>query len=193
MSEISRKNFLGLGTVAAAGLASGCATSTTPSSLAPDLILVNGSVLTQDPDLPTASAVAIKNGRFVAVGSDADVRNLASAGTEVIDAAGGTVFPGFIDAHSHPSGAGLNLLKNVDTNLGSIARIQEALRARAAVTPPGEWIVGFMYDDTKQEEGRPVNRLDLDAVSTQHPIVVDTAVDTLVFTTRRPSRTRVSR
>ncbi len=172
MSEISRKNFLGLGTVAAAGLASGCATSTTPSSLAPDLILVNGSVLTQDPDLPTASAVAIKNGRFVAVGSDADVRNLASAGTEVIDAAGGTVFPGFIDAHSHPSGAGLNLLKNVDTNLGSIARIQEALRARAAVTPPGEWIVGFMYDDTKQEEGRPVNRLDLDAVSTQHPIVV---------------------
>jgi len=172
MSEISRKNFLGLGTVAAAGLASGCATSMTPSSSAPDLILVNGSVLTQDPDLPTASALAIKNGRFVAVGSDADIRNLASAGTEVIDAEGGTVFPGFIDAHSHPSGAGLNLLKNVDTNLGSVARIQDALRARAAVTPPGEWIVGFMYDDTKQEEGRPVNRLDLDAVSTQHPIVV---------------------
>lgn len=115
----------------------------------------------------------MKDGRFVAVGSDADVRNLAAPGrTQVLDAEGMTVVPGFIDAHSHPSGAGLNALKNVNTNLGSIARIQAALVERARSTPPGEWIVGYMYDDTKQEEGRPLNRRDLDAVSTQHPIVV---------------------
>jgi len=172
MSEISRKNFLGLGTVAAAGFATGCAPRAADVGLAPGLIVINGNVLTQDDSLPTAEAFAIKDGRFVAVGSNADVQNLAVAGTEVVDAAGATVLPGFIDAHSHPSGAGLNALKNVDTNLGSIARIQEALRARAAETPHGEWIVGYMYDDTKQEEGRPVNRLDLDAVSTEHPIVV---------------------
>lgn len=172
MSEISRKNFLGLGTVAAAGLASGCAPGADESGLAPDMVVVNGNVLTQDAAQPTAEAFAIKDGRFVAVGTNDDVQNLIASGTEVIDAAGATVLPGFIDAHSHPSGAGLNALKNVDTNLGSIARMQEALRARAAETPPGEWIVGYMYDDTKQEEGRPVNRLDLDAVSTEHPIVV---------------------
>ena len=172
MSEISRKNFLGLGSLAAAGLATGCSAGASSSGVAADQIVVNGLVLTQDDAMPNATAFAVKGGRFIAVGSDADIRNLAAAGTEVIDAGGATVVPGFIDAHSHPSGAGLNALKNVNTNLGSVARIQEALRERAGQTPPGEWIVGYMYDDTKQEEGRPVNRLDLDAVSTEHPIVV---------------------
>jgi predicted amidohydrolase YtcJ len=172
MREITRKDFLGLGAVAAAGAASGCAPSTSARELAPDVIVVGGKVLTQDDADPLAEAFAIKNGRFVAVGSTDDVRHLAGEGTEIIDAGGATVLPGFIDAHSHPSGAGLNELKNVNTNLGSVARIQAALRERAASTPPGEWIIGFMYDDTKQAEGRPLNRLDLDEVSTEHPIVV---------------------
>ena len=173
MTDFDRRQFLGLGAVAtAAGLTSGCVPGGGASSGTPDLIVVNGNVLTQDDGNPTAEAFAIERGRFVAVGSSADVRNLASASTEVIDAAGATVLPGFIDAHSHPSGAGLNALRNVNTNLGSIVRIQAALRERAGETPPGEWIIGFMYDDTKQEEGRPLNRLDLDAVSTDHPIVV---------------------
>lgn len=172
MAPISRKDFLGLGTLATAGLASGCAPGGGSSSVRPDLVVVNGNVLTQDDASPVAEAFAIKGDRFMAVGANDDVRNLAGPDTPVIDAAGMTVVPGFIDAHSHPSGAGLNALRNVNTNLGSIARIQDALRERAAETPPGEWIVGYMYDDTKQEEGRPLNRVDLDEVSTQHPIVV---------------------
>lgn len=172
MSEVDRRQFLGLGAAAAAaGLATGCASGSGDGS-APDMIVVNGNVLTQDDAQPNAEAFAIRNERFVAVGSTSDVRNLAGPNTTVLDASGMTVVPGFIDAHSHPSGAGLNELRNVNTNLGSVARIQEALRERAASTPPGEWIVGFMYDDTKQEEGRPLNRMDLDAVSTEHPIVV---------------------
>ena len=171
MSEISRKDFLGLGTMATAGIASGCAPRPA-TGVPPDLIVLNANVLTQDDQNPSAEAFAVKDERFVAVGSTSDVRNLASASTQVIDAGGATVVPGFIDAHSHPSGAGLNELRNVNTNLGSIARIQVALRERAAQTPPGEWIIGFMYDDTKQEEGRPLARLDLDEVSTDHPIVV---------------------
>jgi hypothetical protein len=175
MTELSRKDFLGLGTLTAAGLAAGCAPGGAGSSgatVAPDLLVLNANVLTQDDANPAAEAFAIKDGRFVAVGSTDDVRNLASPSTQVIDAAGMTVVPGFIDAHSHPSGAGLNALKNVNTNLGSIAAIQTALRERARQTPPGEWIVGYMYDDTKQEEGRPLNRRDLDAVSLDHAIVV---------------------
>ena len=164
--------MVGLGAAAtAAGLAGGCAPGS-GDSIAPDLVVLNGNVLTQDDALPTAEAFAVKDGRFVAVGSNADVRNLVAGGTEVIDAAGGTVVPGFIDAHSHPSGAGLNALRNVDTNLGSIARIQAALRERAATTPPAVPSLEATTASTKQEEGRPLNRQDLDAVSTDHPIVV---------------------
>ena len=172
MTDISRKDFLGLSTVTAAGLASGCAPIAAEVDVTADLVVVGGKVLTQEADQSSVDAFAVKNGRFMAVGSNEDIRNLTSVNTEVIDVSGMTVLPGFIDAHSHPSGAGLNALKNVNTNLGSVAHIQDALSERAAATPPGEWIVGYMYDDTKQEEGRPLNRIDLDAVSKEHPIVV---------------------
>ncbi|MEJ2206289.1 MAG: amidohydrolase [Gemmatimonadota bacterium] len=174
MGDFNRREFLGMGAAAAAGLSAGCGPGQRASGgAAADLIVVNGKVLTQDAAVPSAEAFAVREGRFMAVGSSEDVDNLTASGrTEVVDAAGMTVVPGFIDAHSHPSGAGLNALKNVNTNLGSIARIQAALRERAAGTPRGEWIIGYMYDDTKQEEGRPLNRRDLDAVSTEHPIVV---------------------
>jgi len=172
MTTFDRRQFLGLGAAAAAaGVTTGCAAGG-GTDLAPDLIVVNGNVLTQDDAQPNAEAFGIHGERFVAVGSNSDVRNLAGPNTTVLDAEGMTVLPGFIDAHSHPSGAGLNELRNVNTNLGSVARIQEALRERAQSTPPGEWIIGFMYDDTKQEEGRPLNRIDLDEVSTDHPIMV---------------------
>ena len=179
MSEISRTEFLGMGATLAAGFSAGCTPggSTQAGALAElntaDLVVLNGNVLTQDDALATAEAFAIKGGHFVAVGSTDDISNLiAQDRTEVIDAAGMTVLPGFIDAHLHPSGVGLSELKNVNTNLGSIARIQRALRERASQTPPGEWIIGFMYDDTKQQEGRPLNRLDLDEAVPDHPVVV---------------------
>jgi predicted amidohydrolase YtcJ len=111
MGQLSRQDFLGLGTVTAAGLAAGCgpgagAGTEGAPSITPDLVVLNGNVLTQDDADPTAEAFAVKDGPVVAVGSTADVRNLASTSTQVIDAAGATVVPGFIDAHSHPSGAG---------------------------------------------------------------------------------------
>ena len=172
MADVSRKDFLGLSTAAAAGLASGCVPIADAGNVTADLVVVGGRVRTQESDQAVTEAFAVKGGRFMAVGSNEDIQNLTSVNTEVIDASGMTVLPGFIDAHSHPSSAGLNALKNVNTNLGSVARIQDALSERAASTPPGEWIVGYMYDDTKQEEGRPLNRVDLDAVSREHPIVV---------------------
>jgi len=180
MSEISRGEFLGLSATLAAGVTAGCVSggSTPAGALADlntaDLVVLNGNVLTQDERLASAEAFAVKGGRFVAVGSSDDISNLVAQGrTQVIDAAGMTVLPGFIDAHSHPSYVGLSELKNVNTNLGSIARIQQALREKASRTPPGEWIVGFMYDDTKQQEGRPLNRRDLDEALPDHPVMVN--------------------
>ena len=175
MSNVTRGEFLGMGAAAAAALGTGCAAGGAGSATAgttADLILVNGRVLTIDDAQPSAEAFAIKDGRFMAVGSSADIRNLAGPGTEVIDAAGMTVTPGFIDAHSHPSGGGLSALRNVDTNVGSVKRIQEVIAERAATTPPGEWVLGYMYDDTKLEEGRPLLRTDLDEAAPNHPVRV---------------------
>ena len=140
------------------------------SALEPDFIVVNGRVYTSDPALPRAEAFAVKDGRFLAVGSNADVRNLATARTRVVDAARMTVTPGFIDTHCHPSGVAE--LYSVNTNLTSISAIVAALKKKAAETPPGYWVNGFMFDDTKLTDGRPLHRRDLDEVSRDHPVGV---------------------
>src|SRR5437763_9107617 len=136
----------------------------------PDLILHNGNILTVNDQEPRAQAVAIARGRFLAVGSDSDVLNLAGAGSKKIDLGGKTMTPGFIDAHSHPAEAGLMHLRMVDCDLRSISGIQAALRERAAKTPAGEWVLGFKYDDTKTEEGRPLSVTDLDSAVPDHPV-----------------------
>ncbi len=134
-----------------------------------ELIVVNARVLTQDADLPRAEAFAVKEGRFLAVGSNADVRNLATARTRVIDAATMTILPGFIDCHCHPRG--VSELFEANANVRTVAELQANLRSRVAATPAGFWIVGAMFDDTKLD--RELTKADLDAVSSQHPIAVN--------------------
>ena len=135
----------------------------------PDFIVVNARVLTIDRAMPRAEALAVKYGRFTAVGSNADIRALATRDTPVVDAAGMTVVPGFIDCHCHPRG--VNELYEVDANLRSVAAIQAALRKKASGTQPGQWVQGFMFDDTKLSDG-PLTRRHLDEVSTTHPVGV---------------------
>jgi predicted amidohydrolase YtcJ len=136
----------------------------------PDLVLYNGHIVTMNSVEPVAEAVAISRGRFLALGKNADVMNLAGAGVRKMDLEGKTVLPGFIDAHSHPSAAGRMHLRMVDCDLRSISAIQAALRERAAKTPPSEWVLGFKYDDTKTDEGRPLSVADLDAAVPDHPV-----------------------
>jgi predicted amidohydrolase YtcJ len=138
-----------------------------------ELVLHSGSFFTVDERQPRARAVAIAGGRFLAVGSDDDVLNLATAATRRVDLGGRTVLPGFIDAHSHPAAAGYSHLKKVDCDLRSLDAIVKALSERAARTKPGDWVLGFKYDDTKTVEGRPLRREDLDAVSPAHPVLVE--------------------
>jgi predicted amidohydrolase YtcJ len=139
----------------------------------PDFILHNANIFTVNSREPRAQAVAIASGRFLAVGSDADVLNLAHVGARKLDLGGKTVLPGFIDAHSHPAEAGLSHLRMVDCDLRSISAIQAALRERAAKTPAGEWVLGFKYDDTKTDDGRPLTIADLDAAVPDHPVHIE--------------------
>jgi predicted amidohydrolase YtcJ len=161
--ETSRRNFLfTLGAFALVPL----------EQTQADLVLHNGNFWTVDPQNPRAQAVAISGGRFLAVGSNADVLNLATTRTRKIDMGGRTVLPGFIDAHSHPASSGRSHLRQVDCDLRSIQAIQNALRARAAQTPPGGWVLGFKYDDTKTSDGRKLTFKDLDEAVPDHPVLV---------------------
>ena len=161
-----RRQFLyGLGAIGAASLLDLNRTE-------PDLILYNGDFWTVNPQRPTAQAVAISAGRFLAVGSNDEVLALAGGCAQKIDLGGKRVLPGFIDAHSHPAQAGLNHLRMVDCDLRSIADIVSALKERAAKTSAGAWVLGFKYDDTKTAEGRPLTLADLDAIR-DHPVFVE--------------------
>jgi len=138
----------------------------------PDLILRNGRIITIDPSQPAAEAIAIAGERILAVGSNAEVDALAVAGTKKLDLGGSTVVPGFIDGHCHPAYSGRRHLRMIDCDLRSIRAIQDAVRERAAKTPPGEWVVGFKYDDTKTAERRFITREDLDAAAPGHPVYI---------------------
>ncbi len=137
-----------------------------------DLILYNATVRTIDPSNPRAESVAIKNGYVIAVGSNDEVSNIGSASTKRVDLGGATLTPGFVDAHLHTASSGLRHLKEVDCDLRSISAIQAAIRERAQRTPPGQWVVGFKYDDTKTSDGRALTIADLDAAAPDNPVIV---------------------
>jgi predicted amidohydrolase YtcJ len=136
----------------------------------PDLILYNANIWTVSDKLPRAQAVAICNGRFLAVGSKDEVLPLATPATRKIDLGWKTVLPGFNDAHAHPCESGVEHLRMVACDKDSIAAIQSALHERGRNTPPGRWVLGFLYDDGKTP--RPINRHDLDAAVPDHPVLI---------------------
>ena len=141
-----------------------------------DLVLLNGNIHTVDVNLSSAQAMAVKDGRFVAVGSNEEAKAAVGKRTDVIDAAGMTVVPGFIDCHNHAPGE--VLLYDVivgnpyEVEFVTIASIVEKLRERAAKTEPGFWVEGQLFDDTKLKDKRQLTIHDLDQVSTEHPVAV---------------------
>ena len=135
-----------------------------------DVVVRGGRFYTMDDRIGPAEAMAVRGDRIIAVGRAADVENLIGASTRVIDAHGLTVTPGFIDAHSHPMMA--NEAVSVDVNVRTISEVQTRLAGQADRTPPGRWVQAHMYDDTKFEEGRPLNRDDIDMVVQSHPVMV---------------------
>lgn len=141
--------------------------------LTADLILSGANVVTMDPRQPRVEAVAIRDGRFLAVGRADDVKNLTGAGTKTIDVRGRTILPGLIDAHLHGAGPGVGRLLNVDAGVTSLAELKKRLKERAAQTPKGQWIRANGYDDTKYTDlHRFLIRTDIDDVTPDHPVFI---------------------
>ena len=141
----------------------------------PDLILHNANVLTMDPHLPRAQAVAVRGDRIAWVGSEDDIGTIRSPGVRMIDCEGQTLVPGFIDAHAHVLAFAARLLA---VNCGprevsSIGDVRSTLRERAAVTPPGSWVRAGGYDEFSLGEKRHPTRWDLDAAVSDHPVRLD--------------------
>jgi predicted amidohydrolase YtcJ len=137
-----------------------------------DIVLINGHVVTVDPMNPVASAVAIRAGHVVHVGSEADARAAAGPRAEVIDLRGRTATPGLNDAHAHPMMVGQALL-DVDITperVGSVDGIARAVKGRINGQEPGTWIIGRGYDQARMTDQRHPTRADLDAVSPDHPV-----------------------
>lgn len=140
-----------------------------------DLVLLNGKIVTVDPDETLAEAVAVKFNKILMVGSNEEVKSLIGKKTQVINLKGRTVVPGLIDTHGHLASSGLSHVRGVidsslESGVKSIADIQEMIAERVTTIPKGEWITGRNFDETKLAEKRMPTRWDLDKVAPDHPV-----------------------
>lgn len=140
-----------------------------------DLVVKNANVITVNRNQPRAQAFAVLSGHFIAVGNTANVARFIGPKTKVLDLAGQTITPGFIDCHMHPSAvfpedAPYSAVPLDPKHIHSMAELIAALRKHAQLVPKGYWIRGTRYDDLKL--GRHPTRFDLDQASTEHPISI---------------------
>jgi hypothetical protein len=134
-----------------------------------DLVFVNGAVYTVDAARSWAQAVAVRAGRIVAVGSDADVKELTGAGTEVVDLAGRMLVPGFQDAHVHPVGGGVDMLQCDLHDSSTAEEYLAAIGEYAASHPDVPWILGGGWSMDAFPGGTPTAAA-LDAVVSDRPV-----------------------
>jgi predicted amidohydrolase YtcJ len=180
----NRREFLGLTGATVAGVASGSLLGTNALAQTEnadfdprhaDLVVLNAKVYTIDSRIPRA-AFAVKGSRFVFVGSTLRAKAFIGKRTQTIDAKQMTVVPGFIDCHNHAEGDvllyGVVVGNPFEVEFVTIASIIDKLRAQAQKTPPGFWVEGYFFDDTKVKDKRALNVHDLDQVSREHPVCV---------------------
>jgi len=185
MKKQNRREFLGLTGIGVAGIAGAglvqpkVFAGTEAADADPrhaDLVVYNANVYTIDSRMPKAEAFAVKGSRFVYVGSSAETKAFIGRSTRTFDTKQMTVVPGFIDCHNHAGGDVLLyevLVGNpFEVEFVTISSIIDKLRAKAQKTPPGFWVDGYFFDDTKVKDNRQLNVHDLDQVSTKHPVCV---------------------
>jgi predicted amidohydrolase YtcJ len=135
-----------------------------------ELIVLDGNVLTMDPDLPKAEAVAVAEGKIIAVGSNADIEQLKGPDTRVIPARGATVLPGFIEAHMHLFGGAAQLSQLDLSGLHGIEQVAEAVGKYARAYPNAKLLTCKMASYTMLGEGTRLDRHHLDRILADRPL-----------------------
>jgi hypothetical protein len=144
-------------------------------ALPPDLILYNGqlhAVHAHPPERPQPTAVAIANGRFLAVGDNADVRALAGFHTRQIDLGGRLALPGLTDAHFHYRDWALSRRRLSLVRSSSLEDLRRRVAETASDTPAGRWILGQGWNETRWPEPTMPTRDDLDEVAPDYPVLI---------------------
>lgn len=136
-----------------------------------DLIVVNGRVLTMDDGNPVAEAIAVKDGAIVAIGSRTAIEGLKGPATQVVDAGGGSVLPGFIEAHMHLFSGAAELAHLQLAGVHGFEALQTAIRDYAPTRPDAKMLVGQGVDYTVLGDER-VTRHHLDAILPDRPFVM---------------------
>ena len=135
---------------------------------APDILYVNADIDTQATPA-RAQAIAVRQGRVVAIGSNADIRKLKGRHTQVIDLGGHFMMPGFNDAHVHLAAGGFRHYEVDLTGSRSLQEMQQRIAEHVKMLTPGEWIIGGGWDHTLWVGERLPTRQDLDSVAGDHP------------------------
>jgi predicted amidohydrolase YtcJ len=147
-----------------------------------DMVIINGKVITVDNDFTIVQAVAVKDGKIVAVGTNNEIRALADKDTEVIDLKGKTMLPGINDAHVHVTQTGVTKPPmSIDVHFPTVKSIRDIVKVvgeKAKTVQPGEWIRGKGWDPGYLEEclkdpTRLPTRWDLDPVSQNNPVFIN--------------------
>ncbi|HEV3117838.1 MAG TPA: amidohydrolase, partial [Gemmataceae bacterium] len=136
-----------------------------------DLVIHHAKIVTLDEKSSIFEAIAVRDGRIVALGEDEAVLRNAGPNTQVIDADGRTVLPGLYDSHVHPLSAATSEMRDALPVLNSLGDVFAYIRKKAATTPQGEWIVVRYAFPTRLDEARFPTRGELDQVAPQHPVL----------------------
>jgi len=153
-----------------------------------DVLFVNGNILTMDAAASAVQAVAVKDGRIIELGTDAEVQRLASPHTTVIDLQTKTALPGFIDGHAHPSITTRVIDKYLDGRFAttpSVAALLRKIALQDRQTPVGEWIIvaGSSSSQTRFAERRLPTRGELDMAAPKHPALFLNGMHEMVVNT----------
>ena len=158
------------------GLSCTCALAASGAD-APDLIVHHGKIVSVDDRFSIHGAMAVREGRIVAIGTDEEVLKSKSDQTRIIDLGGKTVLPGLMDSHTHPTGASMTEFDHPIPDFESIQDVLDYINARTQVVTEGEWITLSQVFITRLREQRYPSRAELDRVAPKHPVIYRTGPD----------------
>ena len=147
-----------------------------------DTILLNGKIITVDANFPLAEAVAIKNGKFLQVGDQKNILDLAGDSTKIIDLKGHTVVPGLIEGHAHPIQSSQSEFFEAIPDVHSIQEVLQWIAHEASIKKKNEWIIHPKFFITRMSDMRQITKKELDSAAPDNPVFLNGSYGGLINT-----------